>query len=83
MSDAALTKRQEAIYNYIKDKIINRGYPPSMREIGLHFDIHSPNGVYCHLKALRNKGWIKWEPGVARSFQLVREASHRFSQPST
>ncbi len=50
-----LTKRQKAVYEFIRDKIRNRGYGPTVREIGEHFDIASPNGVMCHLKA-REKG---------------------------
>ncbi len=53
-----LTKRQKAVYEFIRDKILNRGYGPTVREIGEHFDIASPNGVMCHLKALEKKGLI-------------------------
>ena len=53
-----LTKRQKAVYEFIRDKIRNRGYGPTVREIGEHFDISSPNGVMCHLKALEKKGLI-------------------------
>ena len=38
----ALTKRQREIYEFLRDKIINRGYGPTVREIGLHFNIRSP-----------------------------------------
>ena len=48
----ALTQRQSDIYEFLKDKILNRGYGPTVREIGNHFGIRSPNGVMCHLKAL-------------------------------
>ena len=52
----ALTPRQREIYNFIRGKIQGRGYGPTVREIGLHFEIKSPNGVMCHLKALQKKG---------------------------
>ena len=54
----ALTKRQREIYEFLRDKIVNRGYGPTVREIGVHFSIRSPNGVMCHLKALERKGLI-------------------------
>jgi len=54
----ALTSRQKQIYDFLKDKIRNRGYGPTVREIGAHFGIRSPNGVMCHLKALERKGLI-------------------------
>ena len=53
-----LTERQREIYDFIRDKIESRGYGPTVREIGLNFDIKSPNGVMCHLKALEKKGLI-------------------------
>ncbi len=51
----ALTPRQREIYNFIRGKIQGRGYGPTVREIGLHFEIKSPNGVMCHLKAFRRR----------------------------
>lgn len=66
-----LTDRQRAIYDFIRDKIENRGYGPTVREIGLAFDIKSPNGVMCHLKALEKKGLIKREGFSARAIQLI------------
>ena len=47
-----LTKRQREVYEFIREKIRGRGYGPTVREIGDHFGINSPNGVMCHLKAL-------------------------------
>lgn len=66
-----LTERQREIYDFIKDKIESRGYGPTVREIGLGFQIQSPNGVMCHLKALEKKGHIKREHHSARAIQLV------------
>ena len=53
---SSLTERQREIYDFIRNKIEGRGYGPTVREIGLGFDIKSPNGVMCHLKALEKKG---------------------------
>src|SRR5262245_11849524 len=66
-----LTERQKQIYEFIRDKIETRGYGPTVREIGQAFDIKSPNGVMCHLKALVNKGIINRELRHARAIQLV------------
>ena len=66
-----LTKRQRAVYEFIRDKIQNRGYGPTVREIGGRFDISSPNGVMCHLKALEKKGLITREPNMSRAIQLT------------
>lgn len=69
-----MTHRQHAVYDFIRDKIQNRGYGPTVREIGEQFDIASPNGVMCHLKALERKGLIHRSPNKSRAIELTREA---------
>jgi len=69
-----LTERQRDVYEFIRDKIKNRGYGPTVREIGENFDISSPNGVMCHLKALEKKGLITRSPNKSRAIELTREA---------
>lgn len=69
-----LTKRQAAVYEFIRDKIVNRGYGPTVREIGERFEISSPNGVMCHLKALEKKGMIRRSPNKSRAIELSRQA---------
>lgn len=69
----ALTPRQREVYELIRDKIRSRGYGPTVREIGLHFGISSPNGVMCHLKALEKKGLITREPNMSRAIMLATE----------
>src|SRR5262245_22940600 len=76
-----LTERQREIYDFIENKIEARGYGPTVREIGVAFEIKSPNGVMCHLKALEKKGLIRKEPGAARAIQLVDRRSPSFSLP--
>ncbi|MBV8554145.1 MAG: transcriptional repressor LexA [Planctomycetaceae bacterium] len=66
-----LTTRQREIYNFIRSKIRGRGYGPTVREIGIEFEIKSPNGVMCHLKALQKKGLIHREPNMSRAIQLL------------
>jgi repressor LexA len=68
-----LTERQQRVYEFIRDKIRNRGYGPTVREIGENFEIKSPNGVMCHLKALEKKGLITRERNMSRAIQLTAE----------
>lgn len=68
---STLTPRQRDIYEFLKDKILNRGYGPTVREIGNEFGIRSPNGVMCHLKALEKKGLISRESHMSRAIQLA------------
>jgi repressor LexA len=69
-----LTPRQREIYTFIRSKIQGRGYGPTVREIGTHFSIKSPNGVMCHLKALQKKGLIHREPNMSRAIQLLEDS---------
>src|SRR3954464_1513813 len=69
----SLTPRQREIYNFIRGKIQGRGYGPTVREIGIQFQIKSPNGVMCHLKALQKKGLIHREPNMSRAIQLLED----------
>ena len=59
-----LTLRQREVYDFISEKIHDRGYGPTVREIGDHFEIRSPNGVVCHLKALEKKASFPAWPTV-------------------
>ena len=78
---AQLTERQLAVYEFIRDKIRNRGYGPTVREIGKNFKIRSPNGVMCHLKALEKKQLITREPNMSRAIQLAAEPIHERGLP--
>lgn len=71
----SLTARQREIYQFIRNKIQGRGYGPTVREIGSHFDIRSPNGVMCHLKALQKKGLIHREANMSRAIQLLQDSA--------
>ena len=76
-----VTERQRAVYEFIRDKIRNRGYGPTVREIGDHFGIRSPNGVMCHLKALEKKQLISREPNMSRAIRLTAEPIHETGLP--
>src|SRR5579864_7761885 len=76
-----LTERQREIYDFIKERIEGRGFGPTVREIGEGFDIKSPNGVMCHLKALEKKGLIKRTGFRARAIQLVDHRPHTVELP--
>lgn len=79
--DIQLTDRQRAVYEFIRGKIRSRGYGPTVREIGDHFKIRSPNGVMCHLKALEKKELITREPNMSRAIQLATEPANERGLP--
>src|SRR5438067_8431159 len=70
MADA-LTQRQREILDFISASIVERGYPPTLREIGLHFNIRSTNGVNDHLKALEKKGHLRREDLKSRAMRPI------------
>jgi repressor LexA len=69
-----LTTKQSAILAYIRTSIASRGYPPTVREIGKHMGIRSPNGVMGHLIALQKHGAIVREAGKSRAIRVVEQA---------
>jgi repressor LexA len=74
MADA-LTARQQEILNFISASINERGFPPTLREIGEHFQIRSTNGVNDHLKALEKKGVLRREDLKSRAMRPVSQAN--------
>src|SRR6476469_3160533 len=70
MADA-LTQRQREILDFISASIVERGFPPTLREIGEHFNIRSTNGVNDHLKALEKKGHLRREDLKSRAMRPV------------
>ncbi len=68
-----LTKRQEEILNYIKNYIVNHGYPPAIREIGKDLGLSSPATIHAHLANLEKKGYIKKENTKNRAIELLVE----------
>lgn len=68
-----LTKRQEQTLAFIRSSIEERGYPPTLREIGEHMGIKSTNGVNDHLRALERKGYLRREDMKSRALKLVDE----------
>ncbi len=70
-----LTSQQQAVYDFIRDKIVSRGYGPTVREIGEHMHIKSPNGVMCHLRALERKGMLTRTANKSRAIELTEPVS--------
>ena len=79
MSAGNITPKQREILEYIKEEILKRGYPPTVRDICDAVGLKSTSSVHSHLESLEKKGAIKRDPAKPRaieicddSFQLVR-----------
>lgn len=67
-----LTDRQKLILDFIAASIRERGYPPTLREIGKHMGIKSTNGVSDHLRALKRKGYLDRTRLKSRALTLTK-----------
>ncbi len=67
-----LTDRQKEVLEFIQESIGNRGYPPTLREIGERMGIRSTNGVNDHLKALEKKGYLAREDLKSRALRPLK-----------
>lgn len=79
MGAGKITNKQLEILNYIKDEILKRGYPPTVREICETVNLKSTSSVHSHLETLEKNGYIRRDPTKPRaieicddSFQMVR-----------
>src|SRR5271154_7176883 len=64
-----LTQRQQMVLDFIRSSIVDRGYPPTLREIGARMGIRSTNGVNDHLRALERKGYLTREDMKSRALR--------------
>lgn len=64
-----LTDRQKKVLQFILTSLDDRGYPPTIREIGTHMSIRSTNGVNDHLKALERKGYLIRDQSKSRALR--------------
>ena len=66
-----ITHRQNEILEYIKETILENGYPPSVREICEAVHLKSTSSVHSHLEALEVKGYIRRDPSKPRTIEII------------
>lgn len=66
-----LSRRQQQILDLIKTTVAERGYPPSVREIGEHLGLRSPSTVHSHLSALVAAGCLRRDPSKPRAIEVI------------
>ncbi|MGM0438070.1 MAG: transcriptional repressor LexA [Bacillota bacterium] len=66
-----LTDRQKQIFDYIVQEINEKGYPPSVREIGKAVGLKSPASVHSHLKTLEKLNYIRRDPSKPRAIEIL------------
>ena len=74
MPNEKLTPKQEEILNFIKQEILAKGYPPSVREICEAVTLKSTSSVHAHLESLERKGYIRKDPTKPRTIEVVDDS---------
>ena len=71
MSYGRITDKQREILEYIKKEILNRGYPPTVRDICEAVNLKSTSSVHSHLETLEKNGYIRRDPTKPRAIEIV------------
>ena len=71
MTYGRITKKQTEILEYIKTQILNKGYPPSVRDICQAVDLKSTSSVHAHLETLEKNGYIRRDPTKPRAIEII------------
>jgi repressor LexA len=73
----ALTKRQQEVLDYVQAHMDEKGYPPTVREIGEAVGLNSPSTVHAHLKALEDAGVLRRDATKPRAIDLGERRAQR------
>lgn len=71
MSQGKITSKQQEILQYIKDTILGKGYPPTVREICEAVHLKSTSSVHSHLETLERNGYIRRDPTKPRAMEIL------------
>ena len=66
-----ITPKQQEILDYIKNEILNRGFPPAVREICEAVNLKSTSSVHSHLEALEKNGYIRRDATKPRAIEII------------
>ena len=73
MAYGRITQKQSEILEYIKSQILNKGYPPSVRDICSAVNLKSTSSVHAHLESLEKNGYIRRDPTKPRTIEIIDE----------
>lgn len=71
MAYGKISSKQREILEYIKQEILNRGYPPAVREICEAVSLKSTSSVHSHLETLEKNGYIRRDPTKPRAIEII------------
>ena len=71
MGYGRISNKQKEILEYLKSQIINKGYPPAVREICEAVRLKSTSSVHSHLETLEKNGYIRRDPSKPRAIEII------------
>ena len=66
-----ISEKQQLILDYIKEEILKKGYPPTVREICERVGLRSTSSVHSHLNTLEENGYIRRDPTKPRAIEII------------
>ena len=73
MAYGKISAKQREILEFIKHEILNKGYPPAVREICEAVDLKSTSSVHSHLETLEKNGYIRRDPTKPRAIEIMND----------
>jgi repressor LexA len=80
MSKGKISSKQEQILNYIKENILDKGYPPTVRDICAAVGLSSTSSVHAHLNTLEERGYIRRDPTKPRAIEILDDEGFNLSR---
>ena len=82
MSNGRITPKQQEILDFMKSRILEKGYPPSVREICEAVSLKSTSSVHAHLETLEKNGYIRRDPAKPRAIEIMDSAFNQTMKES-
>ena len=73
MAYGKISAKQKEILEYVKKEILNKGYPPTVRDICMAVNLKSTSSVHAHLETLEKNGYIRRDPTKPRAIEIIDE----------
>ncbi|MCR5398838.1 MAG: transcriptional repressor LexA [Lachnospiraceae bacterium] len=83
MAGQGITAKQQQILDYIKNEILDKGYPPTVRDICEAVNLKSTSSVFSHLESLEKKGYIRRDPAKPRTIEIMDDSFNMLRTETT
>lgn len=83
MNKGNISQKQQEILDFLKTSILQKGYPPSVRDICIAVNLKSTSSVHAHLETLEKNGYIKRDPAKNRAIEIIDDSFQMVRQEMT